>query len=148
VGTTTASSPDSSISVDIAGLAEFARALRLEVDANLRPFLTGLVQTYNLGVTVGNGVASPRMHAAREHYQSCLASIIGQLDALAHGTAVLADTAGLMAAQYRNADTSADASLADLASAITTASSKNPASPPTISSDGTMTVNVEGGRPT
>lgn len=133
-----------SITVDVVGVTDFATELRHEVDANLRPFLADLVRIYNLGVNVGNGVPSPNMLAARTHYQECLASIIGQLDALARGGAILADAAAITADQYRNADVSASTSLDQLDTALAAAETANPEIGPKINSDGTISVMVNG----
>lgn len=106
------------IRVDIDGLADFAAALRHELEANLRPQLVDLVHRYELGVNVGNGLGTPNALAVRQRYQLCLSSIIEQFEAIAQGNAVLADAADRIVAQYRDVDALNSATVSAVQDAI------------------------------
>ncbi len=92
------------IIVDLSGLSEFARELRHEVEINLRPFLVDLIQSYSLGVNVGNGMGTPNMLAARRQYQACLTAMIDQLNTIAQAGTVLANAAVSVGDRYRGVD--------------------------------------------
>lgn len=111
------SEPDE-IRVDIDSVADFAAALRHELEANLRPQLVDLTHRYRLGVNVGNGLGTPNALAVRQRYQLCLSSIIEQFEAITQGSAVLADAAERIVAQYRDADALNSATVAAVQDAI------------------------------
>jgi hypothetical protein len=129
------------IKVDIDGLADFAKELRHEVEANLQPYLAALIRDYMLGAGFGYGVDSPNVAACRMYYHSCLAGTIKQLNAFAWAGAVLADTAELIATQYRNADELTHSTVEALNTAIGAAVQNNPL--PTANTD-TSWISING----
>jgi len=114
------------VRVDIDGLFGFARELRGELDAGLRPWVLELINTYNYGVQVGAGLPSPSMAMIQRQYQLCLARIIEQLENFVLTSAVLADAAELIAQRYSDADGLAAAPLADIQAALAAAQYANP----------------------
>ncbi len=118
------------VHVDVAGLADLAAKLRLDVDQQLRPYIGELIRTYNYGVGFAHGVPGPNAQVARAHYNDVLAQIVNQLQLLAWGGAVLADAARRVADRYGDADGLAAAKVEDVKAILALASRSIPQAQP------------------
>jgi hypothetical protein len=117
------------ITVDVAGLADFSRELRTEIESHLRLYLTELVTAYQAGPGFGRQLTSPNVSAARSHYTDCLLQMISQLTAVGNAGLVLAEAAALIAQRYGDADALAAASVGAVNDAVALAGLTSPGLP-------------------
>ena len=110
------------VEVDLSTLAQFAKALRDEVDLNFRPHAARLIDALDPG-------ADPfesrdgffELMAAWNQYGFCRDRAIQLLVAYANATEQLATAADLVAQRYRDTDALAAAQLSDIEKAFATA---------------------------
>ena len=97
---------------------DFARLLREEVDANLRPYSAQIIAEHRGGVGFGLSSASLPMYDTRREYSDCLASAVDGLRSYIEASDVLHAAIDKVATQYRSADAMSSAQAAEIQGAL------------------------------
>jgi hypothetical protein len=125
-------SPRGGIHVDLAGLHDFAREVRGELDKSMRPQIGAVFTLFGSGVCFGQGLAvSPTIQAARTKYH-------GSLDTAGRSLAAIVNTADAMvnaieeiAHRYGDSDWFAHATAQDVSAAFVAAMPQSAEAAPT-----------------
>jgi hypothetical protein len=114
------------VEVDISTLAQFAKALRDEVESNFVPHMQLVIETLDPGrkaLPAGEGFGE--LAATRGRYEDCRNRAIDLMDAYARVTREIADAADAVAQQYRGSDVFAAARADQVRGAFTAAARVN-----------------------
>lgn len=95
------------IHVDAGDLATVALRLRRELEENLRPHATGIMNEFHQGVGFGWRSASEPLSASRDQYDRCLRTAITALGFYLDSTEALTIAMEQAAAMYRETDAAA-----------------------------------------
>jgi len=106
------------IEVDLQGLDDFARLLREEVDANLRPYSDQIIGEHRGGVGFGLWSASNPLHDTRRDYHDCLTSAVQGLRSYIDASEVLLSAIDKVATHYRHTDAMSSAQAAEVQGAL------------------------------
>jgi hypothetical protein len=103
------------LEVDLAGLADFARALRDEQSQRFAPVATAALDVFQAGqATVLADPAFAELGLARSAHQLSLDQAVQLLSAYSVALVALADAADEVAARYAGSDAFAEATVADV----------------------------------
>lgn len=108
----------SNISVDIAGIADFATLVREELDANFRPNMERVIAEHRNGPGFGARSQSDDMKVAVQKYRDCLSAAIHNLQAYVDGAEILIAAARKVAAMYQSTDALSSAELGKVEDAL------------------------------
>ena len=108
-------SPYGSLEVDLAGLADFGRALRDEQSQRFAPVASAAIEVFQSGqATVLADPAFAELGVARAAHQLGLDQAVQLLSAYSVALVALADVADEVAARYAGADAFSRATVADV----------------------------------
>lgn len=103
------------LEVDLAGLADFARALHDEQSQRFAPVASAAIDVFQSGAaTVLADPAFAELGLARSAHQSSLDQAVQLLNAYSVALVALADVAGDVATRYAGSDAFAKATVADV----------------------------------
>ncbi|GGK23141.1 hypothetical protein GCM10010124_14580 [Pilimelia terevasa] len=117
------------IRVDPAGLRAFAREVRTENEATLRPHARTVLADFGQGVPFGAHARSRAVAAAQDRYRHAMVRAIDTLHAYVADADTLATAAERIAAAYGATDAAAAAHAADVAATLAAALAQVPAGP-------------------
>lgn len=99
------SGPDfTEISVDLGRLADFARLLREENEANLEPYAARIISHHSRGASFGWTSLSNEVRATRDTYAECLRQSVAALRSYIDTSRFLVDAIEEVAARYAQVD--------------------------------------------
>jgi hypothetical protein len=110
------------LEVDLAGLADFARALHDEQNQRFAPTASAAIEVFQSGeATVLADPAFAELGLARSAHQLSLDQAVQLLSSYSVALVTLADTAGEVAARYAGSDAFAEATVTDVSGQLSQA---------------------------
>lgn len=99
------SGPDfAEVSVDVERLADFARVLREENEANLEPYAARIISQHSRGANFGWTTLSNEVRATRDFYGECLSNSVEALQSYIETSRFLVTAIEEVASRYAQAD--------------------------------------------